>query len=103
MRKVAKRCFARTTKRSFASHSGFCVANEGTACEPDEREDKVIPAGLRDALEDVSIDDYVDADRSAVVCGTITDDDIIAQMTGGEAPVVDVGEDYNEDEAPTRP
>ncbi|KAL1479963.1 hypothetical protein MTO96_051437 [Rhipicephalus appendiculatus] len=33
-------------------HSGFCVANEGTACEPDEREAEVILAGLRDALED---------------------------------------------------
>ncbi|KAL1466452.1 hypothetical protein MTO96_026713 [Rhipicephalus appendiculatus] len=71
------------------------------AGELDEREADVIPAGLWDALGDVNFGDYVDADRSAVVCGTITDD-IIAQVTGGEALVVDVGED-DEDEAPTRP
>ncbi|KAH6939977.1 hypothetical protein HPB50_023007 [Hyalomma asiaticum] len=33
-----------------------------------------------------SFDDYVDVDNSAVVCGTITNDDIIAQVTGGEGP-----------------
>ncbi|KAH7961797.1 hypothetical protein HPB52_012160 [Rhipicephalus sanguineus] len=78
------------------------TASTGTACEPDEREAAVIPAGLRDALEDVSFNDYVNADRCAVVCGTITDDDIIAQVTGGEAPVVDVVADDEEDEAPAR-
>ncbi|KAH7961125.1 hypothetical protein HPB52_002996 [Rhipicephalus sanguineus] len=82
------------------SSLGFCVANESTACEPDA---DVIPAGLQDALEDVSFDDYVDADRCAAVCGTITDDDIIEQVTGTEAPVIDVGADDEEDEAPTRP
>nr|XP_037272915.1 tigger transposable element-derived protein 6-like [Rhipicephalus microplus] len=91
-----------TTVANCFRHSGFCVAIEGTAGELDEREADVIPAGLRDALGDVNFGDYVDADRSAVVCGTITDDDIIAQVTGEEALVVDVGED-EEDEAPTRP
>ncbi|KAH7961818.1 hypothetical protein HPB52_012251 [Rhipicephalus sanguineus] len=64
-------------------HSGFCAPDEspGTECEAE-----VIPAGLRDALDNVSFDDYVDVDNSAVVCGTITDDDIIAQVTGGEEP-----------------
>ncbi|KAH7972492.1 hypothetical protein HPB52_012661 [Rhipicephalus sanguineus] len=82
---------------------GTASADAGTACEPDEREAAVIPAGLRDALEDVSFNDYIDADRCAAVCGTITDDDIIAQITGREAPVVDVGAVDEEDEAPTRP
>ncbi|KAH7961419.1 hypothetical protein HPB52_008913 [Rhipicephalus sanguineus] len=72
---------------------GFCVANEGTASEPNGREAEVIPAGLRDALEEVSFNNYVDADRCAAVCGTITTDDIIAQVTGGEAPVIAVGAD----------
>ncbi|KAH7940116.1 hypothetical protein HPB52_021865 [Rhipicephalus sanguineus] len=58
---------------------GTASAGAGTACEPDERKAAVIPAGLRDALEDVSFNVYVDADRCAAVCGTITDD-IIAQL-----------------------
>ncbi|KAH6938916.1 hypothetical protein HPB50_014841 [Hyalomma asiaticum] len=70
----------------------------GTECEAE-----VIPAGLSDALDNVSFDDYVDVDNSAVVCGTITDDDIIAQVTGGEEPVVEADKNDEQEEAPTRP
>lgn len=68
------------------------MANEGTACESDEQEAEVLSAGLRDALEDVRFDDYVDAGRGAAVCGTITDDYIYVQVTGREAAIVDAGE-----------
>lgn len=82
-------------------HSGFSVADEGTeaACQPDQHE--VIPAGLRDALEEISFDDYVDADSSAVVCGAVSDEDIIAQVTGEEP--VDEDDRDEEEEAPVRP
>ncbi|KAH7956972.1 hypothetical protein HPB52_014022 [Rhipicephalus sanguineus] len=81
-------------------HNGFCAPDEspGTECEAE-----VIPAGLRDALDNVSFDDYVDVDNSAVVCGTITDDDIIAQVTGGEEPVVEADKSDEQEEVPTRP
>lgn len=90
-----------TTVAHCFRDSSFCVADEspGTelACKPNQREAEVIPAGLRDALEDVSFDDYVDADSSAVVCSTITEDDVIAQVTSEEEPVVDVDESDEED------
>ncbi|XP_037515168.1 tigger transposable element-derived protein 6 [Rhipicephalus sanguineus] len=89
-----------TTVANCFRHSGFCAPDEspGTECEAE-----VIPAGLRDALDNVSFDDYVDVDNSAVVCGTITDDDIIAQVTGGEEPVVEADKSDEQEEVPTRP
>ncbi|KAH6946098.1 hypothetical protein HPB50_011625 [Hyalomma asiaticum] len=72
-------------------------------CFRTECEAEVIPAGLHDALDNISFDDYVDVDNSAVVCGTITDDDIIAQVTGGEEPVVEADKNDEQEEAPTQP
>ncbi|KAH6943871.1 hypothetical protein HPB50_000202 [Hyalomma asiaticum] len=91
----------RATRQGPSAHTGgFCATDEspGTECEAE-----VIPAGLRDALDSVSFDNYVDVDNSAVVCGTITDDDIIAQVTGGEEPVVEADKNDEQEEAPTRP
>lgn len=61
---------------------------------------EVIPAGLRDALKEISFDDYVDADSSAVVCGALSDEDI-AQVTGEEP--ADEDDRDEEEEAPVRP
>ncbi|KAL1480025.1 hypothetical protein MTO96_051385 [Rhipicephalus appendiculatus] len=92
-----------TTVDNCFRHSGFCVANEGTACEPDERKTEVIPAGLRDALEDVSFDDYFDADRSAVVCGIITDDIITQSFTAQQKlKIIAVTEKFGNREAGRR-
>lgn len=41
-----------------------------------------------DALEEGSLGDYVDGDSSAVVCGALTDEDIIMQVTGKD-PIAD--------------
>lgn len=81
-------------------HYGLAVADEGTeaACQPCQHE--VIPAGLRDALEEISFDDYVDADSSAVVCAALSDEDIIAQESGEEP--VDEDDRDEEEEAPVR-
>lgn len=82
------------------------MANESPgrkpACKPDQHEVEVIHAGLRDALQDISFDDYTDTDSSAVVCSTLTDKDIIAQMTVGEKPVGDLDENDEDEEVPTR-
>ncbi|KAH6921285.1 hypothetical protein HPB50_027729 [Hyalomma asiaticum] len=87
-------------RETIEDFSDFCATDEspGIECKAE-----VIPAGLRDALDNVSFDDYVDVDNSAVVCGTITDDDIIAQVTGGEEPVVEANKNDEQEEAPTRP
>ncbi|KAH6939593.1 hypothetical protein HPB50_019933 [Hyalomma asiaticum] len=71
-----------TTVNNCFRRSGFCATDEspGTECEPNQCEAEVIPAGLRDALDD-SFEDYTDVDNSAVDCGTITNDEIIMQVT----------------------
>ncbi|KAL1445508.1 hypothetical protein MTO96_044982 [Rhipicephalus appendiculatus] len=57
---------------------------------------------MADVLEDVCFTDYVDVDSSAVVCGALTDDDIICQVRSAE-PVAASDDDEEEDEAPVWP
>ncbi|KAH6934213.1 hypothetical protein HPB50_021933 [Hyalomma asiaticum] len=61
-----------------------------------------VTAPMADVLEDVCFADYVDVDSSAVVCGALTDDDIICQVRSAE-PVAASDDDEEEDEAPVRP
>ncbi|KAL1470284.1 hypothetical protein MTO96_040523 [Rhipicephalus appendiculatus] len=61
-----------------------------------------VTAPMVDVLEDVCSADYVDVDSSAVVCGALTDDDIICQVRSAE-PVAASDDDEEEDEAPVRP
>lgn len=77
------------------------VSSSCHACSLLLGQHEVIPAGLRDALKEISFDDYVDADSSAVVCGALSDEDIIAQVTGEEPADEDHRDE--EEEAPVRP
>ncbi|KAH7956623.1 hypothetical protein HPB52_011087 [Rhipicephalus sanguineus] len=57
---------------------------------------------MADVLEDVCFANYVNVDSSAVVCGALTDDDIICQVRSA-GPVAASDDDEEEDEAPVRP
>ncbi|KAG0425729.1 hypothetical protein HPB47_027107 [Ixodes persulcatus] len=76
------------------------------ACDTGECE--VVFEGMRDLLLDASFADYVDADSSAVICGAMTDEDIIAQVVGepvaeAENDVDNEEEEVEVEEAPIRP
>ncbi|CAN7997064.1 unnamed protein product, partial [Ixodes hexagonus] len=93
-----------TTANCF-SHCGFSVlGTEATGGDTGERE--VVSEGIRDLLQDVSFADYVDTDSSAVICGAMTDEDIIAQVVS--EPVAEAENDDDDDEeeveeTPVRP
>ncbi|KAG0414085.1 hypothetical protein HPB47_008758 [Ixodes persulcatus] len=77
-------------------------------CAIDTGECEVVFEGMRDLLQDVSFADYVDADSSAVICGAMTDEDIIAQVVGepvaeAENDVDNEEEEVEVEEAPIRP
>lgn len=89
-------------------HCGFDIASseataDSTATADSGQDGEDIPASVRQALQDVDFTDYVDADKSAMVCGALTDEEIIAHVRGGEPAMEDDdGEEENE-EAPVRP
>ncbi|KAG0440314.1 hypothetical protein HPB47_016337, partial [Ixodes persulcatus] len=88
-------------------HCGFSVL--GTeAAGGDTGECEVVFEGMRDLLQDASFADSVDADSSAVICGAMTNEDIIAQVVGkpvaeAENDVDDEEEEVKVEETPIRP
>lgn len=87
-----------TTVANCFHHCSFSVGGEGPgmkkACEPGHHE--VISAELCDALEEVSLT----TSTWIAVHGTLTNEDIITQVTGKE-PVV-YKDEHKEEEAPMR-
>ncbi|KAG0426455.1 hypothetical protein HPB47_026430 [Ixodes persulcatus] len=97
-----------TTIANCFRHCGFSVLGMEAAGGSDTGECEVVLEGMRDLLQDVSFADYVDADSSAVICGAMTDEDIIAQVVGepvaeAENDVDNEEEEVEVEEAPIRP
>ncbi|KAH6944556.1 hypothetical protein HPB50_003871 [Hyalomma asiaticum] len=84
------------TIANYYRHCSF-ITQAMQALQADEL--SVFEHGVSAPMEDICFADYVDVDASAVVCGALTDDDIIFQVRSSE-PVA--ASDEEEDEAPVQ-
>lgn len=91
-----------TTITNCFCHCGFAVGSAQDSCDSAvDGAEELMSVEMRCTLQGVNFADCIEADTCASVCGSMTDENIVAQVAGAQ-PVAEEagGEDGKEDEVP---